>query len=338
MPRTARLDIPGLLQHVIVRGIEKRPIFLDDEDRTAFVERFSTLLVETGTQCYAWALMTNHFHLLIVPQRETLAHFMRRLLTGYVVTFNRRHSRAGHLFQNRYKSIVCEEETYLLQLVRYIHLNPLMPGLVETMEDLDHYPWCGHSVLMGNLKLAGQGTKEILKRFSRGPVKGRELYWQFVADGIDQGRRDDLVGGGLKRSQGDVSSAEDVVSFDARVLGSGKFVEQLRQQEGLQDKLDPAMSLSQLIDRVGSLLNVSPEAIRRPSKTRLPALARGLVCYLAVRKLKLKGVEVGQVLCLGPSGVSLAIRRGEQLILEHPEVVEQALALDQFCFPIDLNT
>ncbi len=337
MSRTARLDIPGLLQHVIVRGIEKRPIFLDDEDRTAFVERFSTLLVETGTQCYAWVLMTNHVHLLIVPQRDTLAHFMRRLLTGYVVTFNRRHRRVGHLFQNRYKSIVCEEETYLLQLVRYIHLNPLEPGLVQNLEELDHYPWSGHSVLMGNLKLAGQETKEILWRFSRGQKKARELYRQFVADGIEQGRRDDLVGGGLRRSQGDVSSAEDVESFDARVLGNGAFVERLRKQEGLQDKLAPAMSLSQLIGRVGTLLSVSPEAICRPSKARLPALARGLVCYLAVRKLKLKGIEVGEKLCLGPSGVSLAIRRGERLIAEHPEVVEQALALDQFCFPIKLS-
>jgi putative transposase len=85
-------------------------------------------------------------------------------------------------------------------------------------------------------------------------------------------------------------------------------------------------------------LNVSPEAIRRPSKARLRALARGLVCYLAVRKLKLKGIAVGETLCLGPSGVSLAIRRGERLIIEHPEVVDQALALDRFCFPIDLNS
>ena len=190
---------------------------------------------------------------------------------------------------------------------------------------------------MGTQKLEGQETKEILKRFSRGPQKAKELYRQFVADDIDQGRRDDLIGGELRRSQGDASSAEDVESFDARVLGSGAFVESLRQQEGLQDKLAQVMSLSQLIDRVGTLLNVSPEAIRRPSKARLPALARGLVCYLAVRKLKLKGIEVGKTLCLGPSGVSLAIRRGERLIAEHPEVVEQVLAIDKFCYPLKLS-
>jgi REP-associated tyrosine transposase len=329
MPRTSRLDIPGLLQHVIVRGIEKRPIFLDDKDRTAFVERFSTLLVETGTECYAWVLLSNHLHLLIVPQRDSLARFMRRLLTGYVVTFNRRHNRVGHLFQNRYKSIVCEEETYLLQLVRYIHLNPLGPGLVKNMEELDRYPWSGHCVLMGNAQLKGQETEEILRRFGRGPAEARERYRQFVADGIEQGRRDELSGGGLRRSQGDVASTEDIESFDERVLGSGAFVESLRQQEELRDKLAPAMSLSQLIERVGALLNVSPEAICRPSKARAPAQARGLVCYLAVRKLKLKGIEVGKELYLSSAGVSLAIRRGERLIVEQPGMVDQVLAIEK---------
>src|SRR5512136_676836 len=114
MPRTARIDIPGLLQHVIVRGIERSDIFLDDDDRALFLERFSKLLVETGTECIAWALMTNHFHLLLRPQSTKLSFIMRRLLTGYAVVFNRRHNRSGHLFQNRYKSIVCEENPYLL--------------------------------------------------------------------------------------------------------------------------------------------------------------------------------------------------------------------------------
>jgi REP element-mobilizing transposase RayT len=91
----------------MVRGIEKRDIFLDDTDRASFVQRLSALLQETGTQCLAWALMSNHFHLLVRPKRERLSLFMRRLLTGYAVTFNFRHRRSGHLFQNRYKSIVC---------------------------------------------------------------------------------------------------------------------------------------------------------------------------------------------------------------------------------------
>ena len=149
MPRNARLDLPGLLQHVIVRGIEKRDIFLDDEDRGSFLVRFSGLLTDTETKCFAWSLMSNHFHLLVVPTQISLARFMRRLLTGYAVTFNRKHNRVGHLFQNRYKSIVCAEETYLPELIRYIHLNSHRAGLVKTINELDKYPRSGHAVLMG---------------------------------------------------------------------------------------------------------------------------------------------------------------------------------------------
>lgn len=162
MPRAARIDVPNILQHVIVRGIEKRDIFLDDSDRAAFVQRFSALLQETGTQCLAWALMSNHFHLLLRPTRDKLSSFMRRMLTGYAVTFNLRHRRSGHLFQNRYKSIVCEEDPYLLELVRYIHLNPLRAGLVSDLESLDRFRWSGHTVLMGGHTLPGQDVAEVL--------------------------------------------------------------------------------------------------------------------------------------------------------------------------------
>ena len=118
MPRTARIDIPGTLYHVMARGIERRDIFEDDEDRHYFVQRLSSLLEDTGTSCFAWTLLPNHIHILVRPSKVKLATFMRRLLTGYAVTFNLRHGRSGHLFQNRYKSIICEEDAYLLELVR----------------------------------------------------------------------------------------------------------------------------------------------------------------------------------------------------------------------------
>ena len=101
MPRQSRLDIPGLLQHVIVRGIERRKIFRNNTDRQDFVQRFSTLLEQTGTDCFAWALIPNHFHLLLRPNHCELKQFMCRLLTGYAICFNKRHGRSGHLFQNR---------------------------------------------------------------------------------------------------------------------------------------------------------------------------------------------------------------------------------------------
>jgi putative transposase len=179
MPRSARIDIDGLLQHVMVRGIEKRDIFHCDSDRLDFLGRFSRLLLKTKTDCLAWALLPNHAHMLLRPNHSKLSGLMRCLLTGYVVVFNHRHGRTGHLFQNRYKSIVCEEDSYLLELVRYIHLNPLRAGIVSSMRSLDTFRWSGHSVLMGKGVFAGQSTDEVLNMFDDSRLAAIKKYRFF---------------------------------------------------------------------------------------------------------------------------------------------------------------
>ena len=133
MPRKARIDAPGALHHIIGRGFERRQIFEDVKDRDNFIDRLGNVLREASAICYGRALLSNHFHLLLRTGLAPISHVMRRLLTGYVVTFNRRHNRTGRLFQNRYKSILCQEDPYLLELVRYIHLNPLRAKLVRTL-------------------------------------------------------------------------------------------------------------------------------------------------------------------------------------------------------------
>ena len=134
MPRKARLDASGALHHIIVRGIERRKIFRDDSDRDNFLNRIGGILRDSQTRCFAWALMSNHFHLLLRTGLVPISNVMRRLLTGYAVSFNLRHRRSGHLLQNRYKSILCQEDAYLLELVRYIHLNPLRAKLVSDVK------------------------------------------------------------------------------------------------------------------------------------------------------------------------------------------------------------
>jgi REP element-mobilizing transposase RayT len=121
-------------------------------DRSDFLDRLSKLLLETNTACYAWALLSNHAHFLLRTGDVGLSTLMRRLLTGYAVRFNRRHNRHGQLFQNRYKSILCQEDTYLKELVRYIHLNPLRAKIVSDISELNGYEYSGHSVLLGNKK------------------------------------------------------------------------------------------------------------------------------------------------------------------------------------------
>ncbi len=162
MPRKARIDAPGALHHIIVRGIGRRKIFDNDDDRDFFIERLATIVLKSETQCFAWALIPNHFHLLLKTGSTPIATVMKRLLTGYAMYYNRAHNRCGHLFQNRYKSILCQEDAYLLELVRYIHLNPLRANIVPDMKGLDKYPYCGHSVLMGNNKREWQDVDYIL--------------------------------------------------------------------------------------------------------------------------------------------------------------------------------
>ena len=127
---------------------------------------------------------------------------MRRLLAGYAVTFNRRHRRHGQLFQNRYKSILCQEDLYLLELMLYIHLNPLRAGIVKELKELDRYPYSGHSVLMGKNKREWQDDDYILRFYNGKYLTARRRYREYVEKGVADGRRSDLVGGGLIRSAG----------------------------------------------------------------------------------------------------------------------------------------
>ena len=233
MPRQPRLDAPGTLHHVIGRGIEGTKIFRNRGDREDFLDRLAKLCEAKALSVYAWALLDTHFHLLVRSGNQSLSHSMRRLLTGYVVNFNRRHKRYGHLFQNRYKSILCEEDPYLLELTRYIHLNPLRARMVKNLKELRFYPWSGHSAIMGKQKRGWQDVGTVLGYFGRRKKRAIAAYENYVREGIEKGRRPELVGGGLIRSLGGWSEVlslrrrgERTVS-DERILGSGEFIEQV---------------------------------------------------------------------------------------------------------------
>ena len=283
MPRSARIDIAGVLQHVMIRGIERRDIVLDDRDRLDFVERLSQLLLKTRTDCLAWCLLSNHAHILLRPTRGALSEMMQRLLTGYAVVFNLRHHRSGHLFQNRFKSIVCEEDSYLLELVRYIHLNPIRASLVTSMDKLDTFKWSGHAGLMGQPPLPGQNLDEVLLLFDENPKKAREKYRAFVADGIALGKRDELVGGGLKRYL-TYSGTNDHEAYDERVLGSGEFVEHVWHEANLfNDVAAPPPSLDEIIERVAALFGIEATTLPHGSKQKTISDARAAFCYVAIR-------------------------------------------------------
>ena len=241
---------------------------------------------------------------------------MRRLLTGYAINFNHRHNRAGYLFQNRYKSIVCDIDSYLYELVRYIHLNPIRARIVPDISSLNSYPWSGHAVLMGKKELPGQTVEELLLFFGEQLSSARKKYQQFVSDGVELGKRPELVGGGLRRSQ-QISGDEDIESYDERILGKGGFVERLQRQEILRDKLPVKISIDELQEYISSYFDIAPETILRRNRSKAVSEARAVFCYLAVQLAGLNGTEVGRILSIGPSSVSRAIQRGKKICQNH---------------------
>ena len=334
MPRKARIDAPGALQHIIVRGIERRNIFLDNADRINLLKRLRRILTETATPCFAWALMPNHFHLLLRTGLSSLSTVMLRVLTGYVVTFNRRHRRHGHLFQNRYKSILCQEEPYLKELVRYIHLNPLRAKIVSELKGLDSYPFCGHSTIMGNTDNDWQDVEFVLNLFGDKLSVARRNYREFVKNGIAEGRREDLIGGGLVRSAGGWSVIKAMrgsairIKGDERILGSSDFVEAVleKSQETLERRShyqSKGYDFEWLVKRVAKVFDIEPEEILRKGRYATTVSARSVLCYWAVRELGISTVALSKRLGIAQPTVSQSVLRGEMIVSRYKfEILE----------------
>jgi len=307
----------------MVRGLDRQVIFQDDQDREDFVRRIAGHADAGALTVYAWALLPNHLHLLVRTGTRPLARVMRSLLTGYAGAFNRHHKRIGHLFQNRYKSIVVEEEPYLLELVRYLHLNPLRVGVVPDLRKLHGYPWTGHSALLGRVPRPWQATREVLGRFGLTPRQARPAYCGFMAAGLSQGRRPELEGGGLLRSVGGWQAVQvlrrgrETYLADERVLGSSEFVETLRQEADRTERQRlrlraQAPQLSTLIHQVAAATRLSPAALTGGGRARALARARDGLAYLWVEVLGHSGQALARALALHPVSVYRAARRGQE--------------------------
>jgi len=216
---------------------------------------------------------------------------MRRLLTGHAVRYNRRHQRQGHHFQNRYKSILCQEETYLLELVRYIHLNPLRARLVSDLDQLEQYPFSGHGVIMGKQERPWQSSEELLRYFGKKTSSARRNYREFAGKGIHMGRRDDLTGGGLIRSAGGWTAVKELqkskvhVKSDERILGDGDFVSEiLSQAEESFERRYPlktrVIDLAFVAKRVSALLDIPEDEIWREGKFKHLVRDRSFILFL----------------------------------------------------------
>jgi len=327
MPRQSRIDTPGALHHIICRGIEKRDIFEDDIDRDNFVKRLGVILSETGTPCYAWALIPNHFHLLVRTGKAPVSTVMRRLLTGYAVSFNRRHKRSGHLFQNRYKSILCQEDTYLLELVRYIHLNPLRAGIVPDLKALSGFAYSGHSRIMGSRKGDWQDVDKVIGLFGKSRHNAISQYEQFIGKGVAEGRKPELTGGGLIRSVGgwhELSALRKMkIHFksDERVLGDSDFVKEVlgSASEAMERKYrlkSEGYTFERIAGIVGEIFDIPHIDVIAPGKQPHRVKARSVLIFWAVQELGMSATAVGMKLGMSQSAVSRAAERGRAVAEE----------------------
>jgi hypothetical protein len=233
---------------------------------------------------------------------------MKRLLTGHAVYFNKRHQRSGHLFQNRYKSFVCEEDPYLLELVRYIHLNPLRAGLIKDLSELDRYPWSGHSAIMGVSKNDWQEVEELLLHFAGKEARARRNYRRFVKDGIKMGSRPDLM-------KNRVNNGESKKNSDTRILGNSAFADKvLKDANEIDRRKQERIHLPELLKRVSASLKVDQRDVCSGGRKSQVIKARSVISYMAVREMGYSGVDVGRLLNLSGAAVTKSVEKGKRII------------------------
>lgn len=315
MPRKARLDVPGCLYHVISRGNERREIFLEESDYEDFTARFRELLGVAGAKCLGWCLMPNHFHLVILRGERPLSELMRRLLTGYSVHFNLKYDRAGHLFQNRYKSIICEADAYLKELLPYVHLNPLRAKLVADIPGLEAYRWCGHGALIGARPADFLDRDYALSYFGE---KGRDAvcsYLECLENAYRRHKAEQFRGSAVCKFAGGCSEIEKSGAkngFDSRVLGSSGFVEKLLSQKSDRDA--GGMTKVELLIRIATEFGISYAEIISSSRARRVSAARAAYCFLAKEECGMKGEDLARELKISSSGLSLLSARGRRAL------------------------
>lgn len=323
MPRQARLDFPGCLHHLINRGIERRPIFFDQNDYKDFKDTLGILIEEGGHKCYGWVLMPNHYHLLIETGREPISKLMSRLQTAYAMHFNKRHRRSGVLFQNRFKSIVCNKDAYFMELISYLHLNPLRAGLVRSFDGLANYHWSGHRTILGLEKNPWQSAEEVLCHFSKTMAEARRRYLGYMSAKKDI--RQNLSGGGLIRGEDGIHAVMGKKSekgmYDSRILGDDDFIQHVLgattgpSMAGVQKDVD----LEALIGRTAEAFNIDSRALCGGKKSStLKCRARAAISYLASRN-GVTLVDLAGRFCISQPAISKLVRMAERLVAEDEE-------------------
>ena len=290
MARRPRLFAPGLLYHVIVRGNQRRKTFLNDADYQAYLQRLGRYRRKFGHSVHAYCLMPNHVHLLVESSQAPIAKFMQGLQQSYSQYFNKRYRKTGHVFQGRYKAIICQKDEYLLQLIRYIHLNPVRAGMVREPE---RYVYSGHRAY-----LAGKTTEVIDSRKVLGMIGGRAGYRAFIRDGLREGHKEEYY------------EVED-----QRFLGAEGFGEKL-QEEHEELPAKKRRPIDRVVEELGDEVGLGAAELKSSDRSWVVSKARTKISYVLVRRQGYALSEVARYFGRDAATVGTLIARLAKRLIE----------------------
>jgi len=283
------MNLVGGLYHVIQRGNNRQPIFLTDRDRHAFLERLARFLPPLACRLHAYCLMDNHLHLLLETRQANLSAFGQRLFASYTLWFNRHHRRVGHVFQGRFKSFLVEQDAYLLQLSRYIHLNPVKARLVAKPEQ---YRWSSMRTYLPRARPEPWVHTAATLAYFRG---SRSRYVAYVYDGLGE--------------------HYEPCPIAQRYLGSETFAQEMeaklqRDTAARTPPQEPDHAPATLVARLSRALGVSPATLQRKCvKAREGAEAKALTAYILRQRTQLTYPAIGQLLgAISGPAVAQAVR------------------------------
>jgi len=263
MPRRPRIYAPGLLYHVIARGNHKQRIFFDEQDYRTYLNRIVNTLEKYFFRLYAYILMPNHIHLLLEVLKTPLSKIMQIIQQRYTQYFNKKYKKVGHLFQGRYKAIICQEDAYLLELVLYIHVNSVRAGLVEDPID---YPWSSHKMYLDKNCENWLDRDAVLIQFSKQIKTAQRLYRDFVMAAISEKHRSDLY-----------------ELHESQVLGDDNFIASLPLGNASENLNQPIhLAIETICKVVCQEMDISADSIAMNCSSHRLSLVKDFICLLAM--------------------------------------------------------
>ena len=305
MARKPRIHLPGGLSHVIFRGNGGQDVFPAAADRYRFF-----LLLQEGThrfgyRIHAFCLMTNHIHLAVQIGEIPLSRGMQNLSFRYTRWINRRENRTGHLFQGRYKAVLVDGDSYLLELVRYIHLNPVRAGMVANPEE---YPWSSHHAYLGRETLPWLTTDWLLASFGEQVYRARAEYATFVLDGLAEESRPEFHGAGV----------------DSRLLGDDNFMDKCLSGSG---GMPLRLTARQIIDQLCRAYRLDASILQAKSQQRKVSEARAAAGWLARESGCVTLTEIAGLVNRDVGSISSAVRRLTDRLRNEPDLAKRMKAL-----------